>query len=77
MASCSLTLLINATSNPVDSNVGTASASGFLGVLFFGADASIQTAPKNAGITKISTVDVKRSDILGLVTTYVVFVTGE
>jgi len=77
MASCSLTLPVAATSNPVGSKVGTASGTGFLGVLFFGADASIQTAAKNAGITKISTVDLKRSDILGIITTYETIVTGE
>jgi len=76
MASCSLTLPVAATSNPVGSKVGTASGTGFLGVLFFGADASIQTAAKNAGITKISTVDLKRSDILGIITTYETIVTG-
>lgn len=77
MTSCSLTLPVAATSNPVGSKVGTASGTGFLGVLFFGADASIQTAAKNAGITKISTVDIKRDDILGLITTYTTIVTGE
>ena len=77
MASCSLTLPVTATSNPVGSKVGTSSGTGYLGVLFFGADASIQTAAKNAGITKISTVDLKRSDILGLITTYETIVTGE
>jgi len=77
MASCSLTLPVAATSNPVGSKVGTSTGTGYLGILFFGADASIQTAAKNAGITKISTVDIKRSDILGLITTYETIVTGE
>lgn len=77
LASCSLTLPVAATSNPVGSKVGTASGTGYFQVLFFGADASIQTAAKNAGITKISTVDIKRSDILGIVTTYTTIVTGE
>lgn len=77
LASCSLTLPVAATSNPVGSKVGTSSATGYLGILFFGADASIQTAAKNGGITKISTVDIKQSTILGLIYTYETIVTGE
>ncbi|HKL02905.1 MAG TPA: TRL-like family protein [Cryomorphaceae bacterium] len=77
MASCSLTLPVAATSNPVGSKVGTANASGFFHVLFFDADASIQTAAKNAGITKISTVDVKHKNVLGILTSYETIVTGE
>jgi hypothetical protein len=77
MSSCSLTLPVNATSNPVGDKVGTASATGFLGVLFFGADASIQTAAKNGGITEISTVDIKQKNVLGIIITYETIVTGE
>lgn len=77
LASCSLTMPVNATSNPVGQKVGTAKATGFLGVLFFDQDASIQAAAKNGGITKISTVDVKAGNILGLVVTYETIVTGE
>jgi hypothetical protein len=77
VSSCSLTLPVNATSNPVGSKVGTAKATGFLGVLFFNADASIQTAAKNGGITKISTVDIKQSNILNLLVSYETIVTGE
>jgi hypothetical protein len=77
VSSCSLTLPVNATSNPVGSKVGTASATGYLGVLFFDADASIRTAAKNGGITKISTVDIKQNNILNLIITYETIVTGE
>lgn len=77
MSSCSLTLPVNATGNAIGSKVGTASATGYLGVLFFGADASIKTAAKNGGITKISTVDLKQKSILGLIVTYETIVTGE
>ncbi|GAB1371936.1 hypothetical protein MASR1M45_19980 [Candidatus Kapaibacterium sp.] len=77
LSSCSLTMPVAATSNPVGSKVGTAKATGFLGVLFFDADASIQSAAKNGGITKISTVDVKYSNILGLIVSYETIVTGE
>ena len=77
ISSCSLTLPVNATSNPVGSKVGTATATGYLSVLFFNQDASIQTAAKNGGITKISTVDIKVTNILGLIVKYETIVTGE
>ena len=77
MASCSLTLPVTATSNPVGTKVGTSKATGFLGVLFFNADASIRTAAKNGGITKISTVDIKQGTVLGIIVTYQTIVTGE
>lgn len=76
-ASCSITLPVNATSNAVGSKVGTAKAEGYLGFLFFDADASIQSAAKNGGISKISTVDVKYSSILNLLVSYETIVTGE
>jgi len=77
LASCSLTLPVDATSNPVGSKVGTAKATGYLGILFFNADASIQSAAKNGGITKISTVDVKHSSFLNIIVSYETIVTGE
>ncbi|WP_439481663.1 TRL-like family protein [Cyclobacterium plantarum] len=77
MSGCALTLPVNATSNPVGSKVGTAKATGYLGVLFFDQDASIQRAAKNGGITRISTVDIKTSNVLGIIITYETTVTGE
>ena len=77
MTSCSLTLPVGATSNSVGSKVGRAKATGFFGILFFNADASIQSAAKNGGITKISTVDIKQGNILNLIVTYETIVTGE
>lgn len=77
LSSCSLTLPVNATSNTIGSKVGRAKATGFLGVLFFNQDASIQTAARNGGITKISTVDIKAGNVLGLIVTYETIVTGE
>lgn len=77
LSSCSLTLPVNATSNAVGSKVGRAKATGFLGILFFNQDASIQSAAKNGGITKISTVDIKQGSVLGIVVTYETIVTGE
>ena len=77
LTSCALTLPVNATSNTIGKKVGTAKATGYLGFLFFNADASIQTAAKNAGITKISTVDIKQTTILCIVVTFETIVTGE
>ena len=77
MSSCALTLPVNATSNPVGSKTGTATATGYLGFLFLDADASIKTAAKNGGITKISTVDIKQTSLLNLIVTYETIVTGE
>ena len=75
MSSCALTMPVNATSNPVGTKVGTASATGYFG-MFFDGDASIRTAAKNGGITKISTVDIKTSTMFFIIT-YETIVTGE
>ena len=77
LSSCSITLPVAATSNPVGKKVGTASGTTILHFLAFGVDASIQTAAKNGGITKISTVDFHTKDILGLVQTHECIVTGQ
>ena len=77
VSSCALTMPVNATSNPVGNKVGSAKATGQLGILFFNADASIQTAAKNGGITEISTVDVKTTNILNIILTYETIVTGK
>lgn len=77
LTSCAVTLPVNATSNPVGSKVGTAKATGYLGVLFFDQDASIRTAAKNGGITKISTVDIKKGSMFNIIVTYETIVTGE
>lgn len=60
MSSCALTLPVAATSNPVGSKVGTARATRVM-LWWVAGDASIQSAAKNGGITRISTVDVKSS----------------
>lgn len=77
LSSCALTLPVNATSNPVGNKVGVAKATGYLGVLFFDQDASIQTAAKNGGIKKIATVDIKKTSVLNIIVTYETIVTGE
>ena len=75
--SCALTLPVGATSNDLGSKVGISKATGYFGVLFFGADASIQSAARNGGIKKISTVDLKQSSLLGIIVSYETIVTGE
>lgn len=77
LSSCSLTLPVTATSNPVGQKVGTATATGFFSILFFAQDAGIQKAARSAGITKVSTVDIKTTYILGIVTIYETIVTGD
>ena len=77
LSSCALTLPVNATGNPVGSKVGQAKAQGYFQVLFFNQDASIQKAAKNGGITNISTVDLKRTSVLGIIVTYETIVTGD
>jgi hypothetical protein len=77
LSSCSITLPVAATSNPVGAKVGSATAPVFFNILVFGGDASIKSAAKNGGITKISTVDMKQFNLLGIYSTYTTIVTGE
>lgn len=76
-SSCALTLPVNATGLTIGEKVGVSKATGYFGVLFFDADASIKTAAKNGGITRVSTVDIKQTNILGLIVTYETIVTGQ
>jgi hypothetical protein len=76
LSSCAITLPVNATSNEVGSKVGMSKATGYLNVLWFDQDASIQKAAKQGGITKISTVDLKQTNMLGIIQTYECIVTG-
>lgn len=64
------------TSNTVGSKVGTATCAGVLGIVAVG-DAGVNKAAKQAGITKISHVDVKTVSVLGIFTTQTYFVYGE
>lgn len=77
LSSCSLTLPVGATSNPVGSKVGTSSGTCYLGVLCLDADAGIQSAARSAGISKISTVDYRQKNLLNLIVTHECIVTGE
>ena len=76
LTSCAITLPVHATSNEVGSKVGMSKATGYLNVIWLGQDASIQKAAKQAGITKISTVDLKQTNLLGIIQTYECIVTG-
>lgn len=67
---------ITATSNTSYSKMGSATASSIFGLIAVG-DASINTAAKNGGITRIHHVDFKSTSILGIYATYTVFVYGE
>jgi len=64
------------TSNSVSTKVGTGEVTSILGLIATG-DASIQTATKSAGITKIHHIDVECTNILGIFATYTVYVYGE
>ena len=77
ITSCSITLPVSATSNTVGSKTGTSKASGFFGMIYIDADASIKKAAENGGITQISTVDMKQTSFLGIFTGYECIVTGE
>ncbi|MCX7726803.1 MAG: TRL-like family protein [Chitinispirillaceae bacterium] len=67
---------VAATSAETSSKVGTATCSSILGFIAVG-DASIETAAKNAGITKIHHVDYKSFSVLGIYASYTVYVYGE
>ena len=61
VSSCSFTMPLAATSNPIGDKVGRSSIVTWFGIFPVKTDASIQAAAKNGGITKISTVDVEVS----------------
>jgi len=67
---------VGATSNSGSSKMGMASATSILGWFATG-DASIETAARTAGITKISHVDFEAMSVLGLYAKYTVMVYGE
>ncbi|MDX2024138.1 MAG: TRL domain-containing protein [Deltaproteobacteria bacterium] len=62
--------------NAVGMKQGQSCASAVLGVVATG-DASVATAAKAAGITKVASVDGHNTNILGIYSTYCVIVTGE
>ncbi len=66
----------NVTSNSGASKTGKSCATSILGLVATG-DASIETAARQGGITKISYVDGQSTTILGIVATYCSEVHGE
>ena len=74
--SCSVTTPVAATSNPIGSKVGTSSGKCYFNICR-NVDASILTAAQNGNITKVSTVDYKVKNFLGIVKTHECIVTGE
>ena len=65
-----------ATSNDLGTKVGTAKSLNVLGLVVSG-DASIETAAKSAGIKKISHIDNEKFCVLGIWSTYKIYVYGE
>lgn len=74
----SLNAPVSATSNEMGSKVGQSSGKLFLHGMFGSADAGIQAAAKNGGITKISSVDFETEmKFAGIITVFTCTVTGE
>lgn len=76
LSSCSITIPVSASAQPIGPKVGKSSGSCYFGICI-GVDASILTAAENGGITTISTVDFRTKSFLGLVKTYECIVTGQ
>jgi hypothetical protein len=64
------------TSNVLGKKVGTAKCASVLGIAAYG-NAGISEAAKNGNITKISHIDRKTFNVLGVYTEYEYFVYGE
>ena len=67
---------VTATSNAEASKTGTATCKSYLAMVALG-DCSIDAAKKNGNISRVSHVDQKSNNILGLIGTYTVTVKGE
>ena len=64
------------TGNAGSSKVGTAEVKGYVGLVALG-DASIQTAAREAGITRIHHVDYQSKSYVGVYTIYTIIVYGD
>lgn len=64
------------TGNAGSTKVGTAEVKGYVGLVAMG-DASIQTAAREAGITRIHHVDYQTKSYVGVYTIYTVIVYGD
>ncbi|MEG1611961.1 MAG: TRL-like family protein [Alistipes sp.] len=67
---------LSVTGNTGSSKVGTATVKGYVGLVSMG-DASIQTAAKEAGITRIHHVDYESKSYVGVYNAYTIIVYGE
>jgi len=76
LSSCTSYRPLTATSNPVGNKCGTAKHWNFL-IFSGGSNLGINKAAKEAGITKISHVDVKKFTFLGLYNETTLLVYGE
>lgn len=65
-----------ATSNTLGSKVGTSKRTSVLGLVSIG-NSGIQEAARDAGIKKVSHVDVREFSVLGLFTSVTTYVYGE
>jgi hypothetical protein len=74
---CTTTRPFAVSSNPIGTKVGRASSQAYLGGLFTGGDASIQTAAKQGSINRVATVDVETFNFLYLFIKRTTVVTGE
>ena len=77
LSSCSLTTPVGATSNAVGSKVGEAGGTCYFYQICLGVDAGVAAAARAGGISKISTVDYKVDNLLGVLVTHTCVVTGE
>ena len=64
-----------AVSGNAGSRVGEATSTSYLGVVALG-DSSVDAAKRAGGISTVSSVDVKRKNILGIITSYTTVVHG-
>jgi hypothetical protein len=71
-----VTLPVGASSNTGGAKVGTSKCQSVLGLVATG-DASIDTAKKNGGITRVTHVDFQARNILGIIGDYTTTVYGD
>ncbi len=69
-------LPVSASDKAIGTKVGKSQCKSYFGVVTVG-DASIETAKKNGGITKVSSVDWKAKSVLGIIGEYECTVRGE
>jgi len=64
-----------AATSSTGARTGQATSTSYLGLVATG-DSSIEAAKRSGGISSVSSVDVKRSNILGIITKYTTIVKG-